>query len=225
MYSPASEVGKNVTINTALSKRFVHEAPSLITESTSSRVSRSNRAKSAPQCILFVHSAYLYTARSRQILLLSTALSSRRSPQGLHQPSALRQAWLACGTCEAEPAMASVHVLRSYRELFRLIKRLPVDAERQAARLQAQTEMRKHAQASDEQVSDLHRILVSKISFLRMRVPKLGTRRRQGGCRQVCCAGRQSCRRCWPECRNKVCACATTRHAYILSRKILKLKC
>lgn len=69
--------------------------------------------------------------------------------------------------------MASPHILRSYRELFRLIKRLPEEAERQAARLQAQVEMRKHAHAEQEQAADLHRVLVSKISFLRMRVPKM----------------------------------------------------
>ena len=63
--------------------------------------------------------------------------------------------------------------MASFRELCRLVKRLPTDAERAAAMEQAKGEMRKHADAGPEQVADLHRVLVAKISFLRMKVPKL----------------------------------------------------
>jgi hypothetical protein len=62
-------------------------------------------------------------------------------------------------------------VRRSYRELVRLINRLP-RLERDAALVQAREEMIKHSSACDEEVADLHRALVSKICFLRMKVPK-----------------------------------------------------
>ena len=69
--------------------------------------------------------------------------------------------------------MVNTFVLRSYRELCKLIRRLPTEVEQHAARVQAQSGMRKHAEANEEQVADLHRVLVGKISFLRMRVPRL----------------------------------------------------
>jgi hypothetical protein len=69
--------------------------------------------------------------------------------------------------------MVNRPVIRSFRELCRLISRLPTDAERRAASEQARSEMRKNSAACAEEVADLHRVLVSKISFLRMKVPKL----------------------------------------------------
>eukprot|EP00892_Ulva_mutabilis_P000593 jgi/Ulvmu1/10534/UM064_0072.1 len=65
----------------------------------------------------------------------------------------------------------SVSILRSYRELVRLLLRLPSN-ERADGLQQARKAMREHETATDEQVADLHRILVSKICFLRMKVPK-----------------------------------------------------
>lgn len=62
-------------------------------------------------------------------------------------------------------------VRRSYRELVRLIHRLPT-SERYAALVKARDEMKRHSSACDEEVADLHRSLVSKICFLRMKVPK-----------------------------------------------------
>lgn len=62
-------------------------------------------------------------------------------------------------------------VLNSYRELVRLLHRLPWN-ERTNAMQEARHEMRKHVTASQEEVADLHRLLVGKISFLRMKVPK-----------------------------------------------------
>lgn len=62
-------------------------------------------------------------------------------------------------------------VRRSYRELVRLIHRLS-RSERDAALVKAHEEMTRHANACDEEVADLHRTLVSKICFLRMKVPK-----------------------------------------------------
>jgi hypothetical protein len=62
-------------------------------------------------------------------------------------------------------------VRRSYRELVRLMHRLP-KLERDAALVKARKEMKQHSSACDEEVADLHRKLVSKIAFLRMKVPK-----------------------------------------------------
>lgn len=69
--------------------------------------------------------------------------------------------------------MSGPYVLRSYRELLRLVARLPTEPERQAALSQAQQGMRKHQSACEEEVADLHRKLVSKVQFLRMKVPRL----------------------------------------------------
>lgn len=63
-------------------------------------------------------------------------------------------------------------VLSSYRELCRLIRRLPTQSERNSALKQAHQEMRAHDSAGDEEAADLHRVLVSKISVLRMKVPR-----------------------------------------------------
>lgn len=62
-------------------------------------------------------------------------------------------------------------VRRSYRELVRLIHRLPT-SERDAALAKAREEMIRNASACDEEVADLHRALVGRICFLRMKVPK-----------------------------------------------------
>eukprot|EP01025_Chloroclados_australasicus_P043493 TRINITY_DN4659_c0_g1_i1.p3 TRINITY_DN4659_c0_g1~~TRINITY_DN4659_c0_g1_i1.p3 ORF type:complete len:134 (+),score=15.29 TRINITY_DN4659_c0_g1_i1:127-528(+) len=63
-------------------------------------------------------------------------------------------------------------VLRSYRELVRVIARLPSKSEQSAALKQAKAEVLQHATAPEEQVADLLRVMVSKIAFLRMKVPR-----------------------------------------------------
>lgn len=62
-------------------------------------------------------------------------------------------------------------ILRSYRELVRLLFRLP-SIERVNALQQARQAMRENVTASVEEIADLHRVLVSKICFVRMKVPK-----------------------------------------------------
>ena len=62
-------------------------------------------------------------------------------------------------------------MLRSYRELVRLLYRLPSN-ERGNGLHQAREAMRDHTTATQEEVADLHRALVSKICFMRMKVPK-----------------------------------------------------
>lgn len=63
-------------------------------------------------------------------------------------------------------------ILRSYRELLYLIKNLPKDS-----RLKALTEARdkvrenKHVQGEDK-ASELHKLLTSKIGFLRLSQPR-----------------------------------------------------
>ena len=69
--------------------------------------------------------------------------------------------------------MSAPFVLRSYRELLRLIARLPTVPERTDALTQARQGMRQNQSACEEEVADLHRQLVSKIQFLRMKVPRL----------------------------------------------------
>lgn len=68
--------------------------------------------------------------------------------------------------------MARSHVLSHYRELLRLIGRLPQSSERASALKEARKEMRQQSQASEEHVADLLRVLVSKIGYLRMITPK-----------------------------------------------------
>lgn len=67
--------------------------------------------------------------------------------------------------------MGNPFILRSYRELLRLIARLPKQEQHQGLQ-QARSELRKNAAVSEEQAADLNRILVGKISFLRMKVPR-----------------------------------------------------
>jgi hypothetical protein len=64
------------------------------------------------------------------------------------------------------------NVLRAYRELIDLIKRLP--RKRQAASLQeARTSMRANMNETDPvKVSDMLKELVARVSFLRMATPK-----------------------------------------------------
>ena len=69
-----------------------------------------------------------------------------------------------------QPAKAAV--LRSYKELLTLIKRLPAPAKAEALQ-NARSSMRQHAAEQDEaKASDLHKELVAKIGFLRMTTPR-----------------------------------------------------
>lgn len=63
-------------------------------------------------------------------------------------------------------------VLAVYREALRTITRLPNEAQRAAAAQEARDSMRAHMDAGPEQAADLMRVLVSKISYMRMIVPK-----------------------------------------------------
>lgn len=69
-----------------------------------------------------------------------------------------------------QPAKAAV--LRSYRELLTLIKRLAPSAKAEALQ-NARSSMRQHAAEQDAaRASDLHKELVAKIGFLRMTTPR-----------------------------------------------------
>ena len=69
-----------------------------------------------------------------------------------------------------QPAKAAV--LRSYRELLTLIKRLAPPAKAEALQ-NARSSMRQHAAEQDAaKASDLHKELVAKIGFLRMTTPR-----------------------------------------------------
>lgn len=60
------------------------------------------------------------------------------------------------------------HILRSYRELLTLLKRLPATAER-SEHSRAKREILRHRHEQDViKISDLHKQLVAKVSFLRM---------------------------------------------------------
>jgi hypothetical protein len=67
--------------------------------------------------------------------------------------------------------MTRAAVLSAYKELLRLITRLP-DGEKISALREARDGMRLNRSASEEHVADLLRVLISKIGFLRMKVPK-----------------------------------------------------
>ena len=72
-------------------------------------------------------------------------------------------------------------ILRSYRELVHLVKRLPKDKQAQALS-QAQKEIRANQGESDDgKISDMHKRLVGKIGFLRMTLPKLKDRFTKSG--------------------------------------------
>ena len=59
-------------------------------------------------------------------------------------------------------------ILRSYRELLTLLKRLPVDKQASAVN-EAKSTVLKHSTESDSlKITDLHKQLIAKISFLRM---------------------------------------------------------
>ena len=67
------------------------------------------------------------------------------------------------------------NILRSYRELLTLLRRLPTDAQLSASR-EAKAKIRAHREETDSlKITDLHKQLVAKLSFLRMT-----TNRRQG---------------------------------------------
>jgi hypothetical protein len=67
---------------------------------------------------------------------------------------------------------AKSDLLRSYRELVYLIKRLP-DTQRIAALAEAKIAVRTNKDVSNEsEASELHKLLVSKIGFLRMTQPR-----------------------------------------------------
>ncbi len=60
------------------------------------------------------------------------------------------------------------NILRSYRELLTLLKRLPNDAQ-SAAGKEAKNEILAHKHETDSlKITDLHKQLIAKISFLRM---------------------------------------------------------
>lgn len=68
--------------------------------------------------------------------------------------------------------MAASPVLRAYRELLGLIKRLP-EAQRGSAWTEARHTMRQHAAEADgAKQQDLFKQLVAKISFLRVVTPR-----------------------------------------------------
>lgn len=64
------------------------------------------------------------------------------------------------------------NVLSHYRELLRLVRRLPTAHERRGAEGEARAAMRAQVAAGPEEAADLARVLVGKISFLRMKVPR-----------------------------------------------------
>jgi hypothetical protein len=68
---------------------------------------------------------------------------------------------------------AASSILRHYRELRRLVRRLPNACERRAAECEAREAMRAKADVGPEEAADLARVLVGTISFLRMKVPRL----------------------------------------------------
>lgn len=64
------------------------------------------------------------------------------------------------------------NVLRAYRELVDLIKRLPLER-RQASLQEAKASMRANMNESDPlKASDMLKELVARVSFLRMATPK-----------------------------------------------------
>eukprot|EP00242_Pyramimonas_sp_CCMP2087_P007516 CAMPEP_0198212428 /NCGR_PEP_ID=MMETSP1445-20131203/26005_1 /TAXON_ID=36898 /ORGANISM="Pyramimonas sp., Strain CCMP2087" /LENGTH=135 /DNA_ID=CAMNT_0043886863 /DNA_START=156 /DNA_END=563 /DNA_ORIENTATION=+ len=77
--------------------------------------------------------------------------------------------------------MGRPQVLSSYRELRRLIRRLPVDKQ-PSAMLEASTTMRKHSgETDDEKALEYHKVLTGKIGWLRMTTPKRATDKYGGG--------------------------------------------
>ena len=66
----------------------------------------------------------------------------------------------------------SASVLRAYRELLNLIKRLPT-SQRDSAWMEARQAMRQHAAEADGgRQMDLHKLLLAKISFIRTVTPR-----------------------------------------------------
>ncbi len=60
------------------------------------------------------------------------------------------------------------NILRSYRELLTLLKRLPNDAQSVAGK-EAKNEILAHQHETDSlKTTDLHKQLIAKVSFLRM---------------------------------------------------------
>lgn len=60
------------------------------------------------------------------------------------------------------------NILRSYRELLTLLQRLPRDSQLSAVK-EAKAKIRAHREETDSvKVTDLHKQLVAKLSFLRM---------------------------------------------------------
>ena len=73
------------------------------------------------------------------------------------------------------------YMLRSYRELLSLIKRLPADQQAQALQ-EARQQMRSNALETDAlKLSDMHKQLVGRVSFLRSVTPRTHTDRRASG--------------------------------------------
>lgn len=85
-------------------------------------------------------------------------------------------------TCSLLPSSVVMrgNILRSYRELLTLLKRLPNDAQ-SAAGKEAKNEILAHRHETDSlKITDLHKQLIAKISFLRMTTTRRpGERSRQ----------------------------------------------
>ena len=71
------------------------------------------------------------------------------------------------------------NILRSYRELLTLLQRLPRDSQLSAVK-EAKAKIRAHREETDSlKVTDLHKQLVAKLSFLRMTTNRRPGERRQ----------------------------------------------
>lgn len=89
---------------------------------------------------------------------------------------------IVVGACSLFPSSVAMrgNILRSYRELLTLLKRLPNDAQ-SAAGKEAKNEILAHRHETDSlKITDLHKQLIAKISFLRMTTTRRpGERARQ----------------------------------------------
>ena len=71
------------------------------------------------------------------------------------------------------------NILRSYRELLTLLQRLPRDAQLSASK-EAKARIRDHRKETDSlKITDLHKQLVARLSFLRMTTNRRPGERRQ----------------------------------------------
>ena len=66
-------------------------------------------------------------------------------------------------------------ILRSYRELIYVMRRLP-EASRGPALAEARRKVRENASVSEEaEISELHKLMVSKIGYIRLSHPRRGS--------------------------------------------------